>query len=95
MVKDGQVTLHEGNVTEYLQKMVLVEEEKKNMAPQIRTATGGAGVEHSRESKKERRQQEAQERQKRGNKLGPWKRRRKRRKNRLPAWKSARKNWRS
>jgi ATP-binding cassette, subfamily F, member 3 len=73
MVKDGQVILHEGNVTEYLQKMALVEEEKKNIAPQTRTATDGAGVEHSRESKKERRQQEAQERQERGRKLGPWK----------------------
>ncbi|MBV5305934.1 MAG: ATP-binding cassette domain-containing protein, partial [Desulfobulbaceae bacterium] len=73
MVKDGQVTLHEGNVTEYLQKMALVEEEKKSIAPQARTSTDGAGVEHSRESKKERRQQEAQERQERARKFGPWK----------------------
>jgi ATP-binding cassette subfamily F protein 3 len=73
VVKDGQVVLHEGNVTEYLQKLALAEEEKKNIAPQTRTAVEGSGAEHSRESKKERRQQEAQERQERNRKLAPWK----------------------
>lgn len=73
MVKDGQVTLHEGNVTEYLQKMALAEEERKQPAPQSRPSVEGSGVEHSRGSKKERRQQEAQERQERGRRLAPWK----------------------
>jgi len=73
MVKDGQVTLHEGNVTEYLQKMALAEEERKQPAAQSRPSVEGSGAEHSRESKKERRQQEAQERQERGRRLAPWK----------------------
>jgi len=73
VVKDGRVTLHEGNVTEYLQKMALAEEERKQPAPQSRPSVEGSGAEHSRESKKERRQQEAQERQERGRRLAPWK----------------------
>jgi ATP-binding cassette subfamily F protein 3 len=72
VVGDGQVSLHEGNVTEYLR---MIEERGQE------TGGKGQGVEDTsasvapgtRESKKEKRQQEAQERQERNRKLGPWK----------------------
>ncbi len=73
LVKDGQVALYEGNVTEYLRKAALEDEEKKSPAPETIASADASGVEHSRESKKEKRQQEAQERKERGRKLAPWK----------------------
>ncbi len=73
VVGDGQVSLHEGNVTEYLLKISREDEEQKNVDHQEQASGDGGGAEHSRESKKERRQQEAQERQERNRRLGPWK----------------------
>ena len=73
LVRDGQVALYEGNVTEYLRKAALEDEEKKGAAPETVAADDGSVVEHSRESKKEKRQQEAMERKERGRKLSPWK----------------------
>ncbi|MBU0665101.1 MAG: ABC-F family ATP-binding cassette domain-containing protein [Proteobacteria bacterium] len=74
LVKDGQVALYEGNVTEYLRKAALEDEGKKSPAlDETIASVDASGVEHSRESKKEKRQQEAQERKERGRKLAPWK----------------------
>jgi ATP-binding cassette subfamily F protein 3 len=73
LVKDGQVVLYEGNVTEYLRKAALEDEENKGSAPVTLASADGSGVEHSRESKKEKRQQEAMERKARSRKLAPWK----------------------
>ncbi|MDD3813411.1 MAG: ATP-binding cassette domain-containing protein [Desulfocapsaceae bacterium] len=73
LVKDGQVALYEGNVTEYLRKAALEDEEKKSPAPEAIASADASGGEHSRESKKEKRQQEAQERKERSRKLSPWK----------------------
>lgn len=73
LVKDGQVALYEGNVTEYLRKAALEDEEKKSPVLETIVSADASGVEHSRESKKEKRQQEAQERKERGRKLAPWK----------------------
>ena len=72
VVGDGQVSLHEGNVTEYLR---MIEERGQETGGK---GQGGEDVSASvapgtRESKKEKRQQEAQERQERNRKLGPWK----------------------
>ncbi|MFH2124672.1 MAG: ABC-F family ATP-binding cassette domain-containing protein [Pseudomonadota bacterium] len=72
LVRDGQVTLYEGNVTEYLRKAAL-EDEEKSPASEVVTSAEAGGVEHSRESKKEKRQQEALERKERSRKLSPWK----------------------
>jgi ATP-binding cassette subfamily F protein 3 len=72
-VRDGQVAIYEGNVTEYLRKAALEDEEKKGPALESVDADDGSGGEHSRESKKEKRQQEAMERKERGRKLSPWK----------------------
>ncbi len=73
VVGDGQVSLHEGNVSEYLHKISREDEDQKIVDHQEQASGDGSGVEHSRESKKERRQQEAQERQERNRRLGPWK----------------------
>jgi ATP-binding cassette subfamily F protein 3 len=73
LVRDGQVALYEGNITEYLRKAALEDEEKKGSAPEAAVSVDGSGGEHSRESKKEKRQQEALERKERGRKLSPWK----------------------
>jgi ATP-binding cassette subfamily F protein 3 len=73
VVGDGQARLYEGNIAEYLHKISLENEEKKSVESQEQAAAEGCGGEHARESKKERRQQEALERQERSRKLGPWK----------------------
>lgn len=73
VVGNGQVVIYEGNVTEYLQKLTIENEEKKNPSPQTSPSVEKSGTEHSRESKKERRQLEALERQARNRKLAPWK----------------------
>lgn len=72
-VKDGRVALYEGNITEYLRKTDLENSEKKIAVAQTQPLADGSGVENSRESKKERRQQEALERKERSRKLAPWK----------------------
>jgi ATP-binding cassette subfamily F protein 3 len=73
VVKEGRVALHEGNIAEYLHKISLEgDDPKKNINSQAQELAEGGG-EHSRESKKGRRQQEAQERQERSRKLAPWK----------------------
>lgn len=70
-VKDGEVTLYEGNVAEYLYKqeqIALRESEKKKNTVQELEPSG----ESTRDNKKERRRQEAQRRQERQRRAGSW-----------------------
>lgn len=77
VVKDGQAILHEGNISEYLQKIVQEQEvakaEKSAVSVSQEAGENGGESGHSRESKKEKRQQEAKERQERNRRLAPWK----------------------
>lgn len=70
-VKDGEVTLYEGNITEYLYKqeqIALRESEKtKNSVQEMEP-----GGEFTRDNKKERRRQDAQRRQERQRRAGSW-----------------------
>ncbi len=77
-VKDSQVEVYEGNISDYLLKLEVAESiresgRKQIAAPQPHEKSGetksGAQV-----SRKEKRKQEAQERQERNKKVGPWKR---------------------
>lgn len=70
-VKDGEVTLYEGNVSEYLYKQEQIalreSERNKNTAQELEPSG-----ESTRDNKKERRRQEAQRRQERQRRAGSW-----------------------
>jgi len=70
-VKDGEVTLYEGNVAEYLYKQEQIalreSERSKNTAQELEPSG-----ESTRDNKKERRRQEAQRRQERQRRAGSW-----------------------
>lgn len=70
-VKDGEVTLYEGNVTEYLykQEQIALRESEKNKNSAQELEPGG---ESTRDNKKERRRQDAQRRQERQRRAGSW-----------------------
>ncbi len=77
-VKDKQITVFEGNITDYLRKLEAeagdakdVKKEDSSLSPHKNNATTDGG----RESRKEQRKKEALLRQERNKKLGPWKKR--------------------
>jgi ATP-binding cassette subfamily F protein 3 len=72
-VKDGGITLYEGNITEYLLKQAELTEERQTLENAGGGKVGSAGVGDSlRDSKKERKKQEAEKRQERSRRAGPW-----------------------
>jgi ATP-binding cassette subfamily F protein 3 len=71
VVKDGGITLHQGNVAEYLERRAEEQEERQALREsaqeKIEDKADNNGV-----SRKEQRQIEARKRQQRSRKLGPW-----------------------
>jgi len=77
-VKDGQVEVYEGNVSDYLLKLEAAEASRDSSQRQ-KTASksspkSGETKPGAQVSRKEKRKQDAQERQERNKKVGPWKR---------------------
>ena len=74
-VKDGRISVYEGNVSDYLRKIeeeaALQESSRKEDKQAL--SQDKKNSPHSQVSRKEKRQQEAQERRERNRKLGPWK----------------------
>jgi ATP-binding cassette, subfamily F, member 3 len=75
-VKDGQVTLYEGNISEYLRKLQMIAEEQGGAVVGLdddRAATMESLYEDApKENKKEKRKQEAEKRQERSRRIGSW-----------------------
>lgn len=73
-VKEGRITLFEGNVAEYLQKQeALRAQEKEAEAIDLRNNTASSPVSlDSQEGRKERKKLEALTRQERSRRAGPW-----------------------
>ncbi len=73
-VKNGQITLYEGNIADYLNKLAILEYEKNEK--EKKESKGVAGKERetvsSKENRKEKRKIEAEKRQERSRKIGPW-----------------------
>jgi ATP-binding cassette subfamily F protein 3 len=72
-VKEGQVTLHEGSISEYLRKMELLAEQqsgKDQIAPEVKQVEE-AGESGSKQSRKEQKKLEAERRQERSRLAGP------------------------
>jgi len=72
-VKDGRITLYEGNVAEYLQKQEMDragEEGNKYGGTPIKGAAGE--VSGQKEGRRERKRVEAEKRQERSRRMGPW-----------------------
>ena len=78
-VKDGQVEVYEGNIGDYLLKLEAAESiresgQKQKAKPKSSDNLIKPDQKTSQLSRKERRKQEAKERQERNKKVGPWKR---------------------
>jgi ATP-binding cassette subfamily F protein 3 len=73
-VRDGNITLYEGNVAEYQAKQELLKEEEKEQAAQASQAESNPtkNSPDSQESRKDKKRQEAQLRQERSRRAGPW-----------------------
>ena len=73
-VKDGNITIYEGNVTEYLAKQELLREQEKQQATIDRQADDDKSKKSpdSQESRKEKKRLEAELRQERSRRAGPW-----------------------
>ncbi|HIQ37984.1 MAG TPA: ATP-binding cassette domain-containing protein [Desulfocapsa sulfexigens] len=76
-VKDGKISVYEGNISDYLLK---IEAEEAKLAGKQKTSKDVQAVAKPDESKaqlskKEQRKQDAQKRQERNKKVGPWKKR--------------------
>ncbi len=73
-VKDGNITLYEGSVSEYLAKQELLREQEKEQAVSDRKAEvdNTNKSPESQESRKEKKRLEAQSRQERSRRAGPW-----------------------
>lgn len=73
-VKDGKITLFEGNVAEYLYKQEMLREQEKESGPETggSIAVKAAGSPDSQENRRERKRLEAQLRQERSRRAGPW-----------------------
>ncbi len=74
-VKDGQISVYEGNISDYLRKIEAeasaqesTQKQKSGPSPSPKNDTSNVQV-----SRKEKRQQDARERQERNRKFGPWK----------------------
>ena len=75
-VKDGQIAVYEGNISDYLLKIEVNESSRKGKQPfkkssQVPQKSSGFKTQVSR---KEKRKQEAKERQELNQRVGPWKR---------------------
>ncbi len=73
-VKDGKITLYEGSVSEYLAKQELLREQEKEQAVSDRKTDDEdfRKSSDSQESRKEKKRLEAQLRQERSRRAGPW-----------------------
>ena len=72
-VKDGRITLYEGNVAEYLVKQeALREEAERQNEKRGNSVKSSATTADSQENRKDRKRQEAQLRQERSRLAGPW-----------------------
>ncbi len=73
-VRDGNITLYEGNVAEYQAKQELLREEEKEQAAQVNQSESNTTKSSpgSQESRKDIKRQEAQLRQERSRRAGPW-----------------------
>ena len=73
-VRDGRITMYEGNVAEYLRKMEeLAEKTRQQEAAEARPAAADDDRDQEgRQSKKDRKRQEAELRQQRSKLAGPW-----------------------
>ena len=74
-VRDGRITLHEGNVEEYLAKMEALREleaQRESQALKPSAAKTAVQPSETQDSRKERKRQEAQLRQERSRRAGPW-----------------------
>ncbi|GAB6193539.1 ABC-F family ATP-binding cassette domain-containing protein [Desulfocastanea catecholica] len=73
-VKDGHITLYEGNVAEYQAKQELLREQEKEQTAEAKQAgEDSAGkTADSPDSRKEQKRLEAQQRQERSRRAGPW-----------------------
>jgi ATP-binding cassette subfamily F protein 3 len=74
-VKDGRITLYEGNVADYLLKQEALREREKETESEVARAAAAKSSGQSadsQENRKERKRQEAQLRQERSRRAGPW-----------------------
>ncbi len=74
-VKNGRITLFEGNIAEYLQKLEVLEQkkaEKERTEGTVRAAEEEVPVTSSREGRKGKRKIEAEKRQERSRRIGSW-----------------------
>jgi len=71
-VRDGSITLYEGNVTDYLAKQELLREEKRQGESNNQEEQKNKKSPDSQESRKEKKRLEAQMRQERSRRAGPW-----------------------
>lgn len=73
-VRDGNITLYEGNIAEYQAKQELLREEEKEQAAQVSQSESDTtkNSPDSQESRKDKKRQEAQLRQERSRLAGPW-----------------------
>jgi ATP-binding cassette subfamily F protein 3 len=73
-VRDGNITLYEGNIAEYQAKQELLREEEKGQAAQASQAESDTtkNSPDSQDSRKDKKRQEAQLRQERSRLAGPW-----------------------
>ena len=74
-VRDGGITLYEGNVNDYLVKQAELSGEREKAGPVPAVPSGQAAVPESdsgRDNRRERKKQEAQLRQERSRRAGPW-----------------------
>jgi ATP-binding cassette, subfamily F, member 3 len=73
-VKDGSITLYEGGISEYLAKQEQLREQEKEQAANDRPAgnKNNCNQSESQESRKERKRLEAELRQERSRRAGPW-----------------------
>jgi len=72
-VKDGNITMYEGSVNEYLAKQALLRELEKEQVTNDRQGDDDVKKSpESQESRKEKKRLEAQQRQERSRRAGPW-----------------------
>lgn len=73
-VKNGRVTLYEGNISDYLRKMQMMEQEDvaNGENGDANTAIVDVRELQPRDNRKEKRKQEAEKRQERSRRIGPW-----------------------
>lgn len=77
-IKDGKLTVYEGNISEYLLKIEADEakQESKQLPKKLSSSTKKSSEPSGAQlSRKEKRKQEAKERQELNKKVGPWKKR--------------------